>query len=280
MTRQEPAARDGESTLDVFLAYAHAELPGAKHDGRWLLDGRNPPLTETQRRALRREAPSSSRGRKLIAREFIPGRPVASRCSGPGIEIPVYQLPSLRDEEQARRLRSQQLPSLRDEELGRVLEVGRGLYDAPAARALAGLAPGWPIGAYTSQLFAAHVYLNAFDHFVKRTLKTPGYVRYVDDLFLFGDRRADLRRWRGEVAGWLAEHRALRLKRPQARILSCRGHLDALGYRIRREGVQALPRALRRIACRAREAMLPPGSRPGAVDLGRSLAASSGVVLF
>ncbi|MCP4654193.1 MAG: hypothetical protein GY856_02120 [bacterium] len=169
----------------------------------------------------------------------------------------------------------------------RVLETGRGLYDSPHARALAGINHAWPppgrglpIGAYTSQLFAAHVYLHEFDHFVKRTLKIPGYARYVDDLFFFGDRRADLRHWRSEVAGWLCERRSLRLKRPQARILSCRGHLDALGYRIRREGVQALPRALRRIGLRVRAAMLPPGNRPRDEDLGRSLAASSGVVLF
>lgn len=63
----------------------------------------------------------------------------------------------------------------------RVLETGAGLYDGPHWRALAGLDPDWPppgrglpIGALTSQLFAAHVYLAGFDHFVKRTLKAPG----------------------------------------------------------------------------------------------------------
>ncbi len=184
----------------------------------------------------------------------------------------------------ARRVRDHRFLEVVD----RVLETGRGLYDSPHARALAGINHDWPppgrglpIGAYTSQLFAAHVYLHEFDHFVKRTLKIPGYARYVDDLFIFGDRRADLRRWRSEVASWLCERRSLRLKRPQARILSCRGHLDALGYRIRRDGVRALPRALRRIGLRVRTAMLPaPGNRPGDIDLGRSLAASSGVVLF
>jgi hypothetical protein len=41
-----------------------------------------------------------------------------------------------------------------------------------------------------------------------------------------------------------------------------------------------LPRALRRIGLRARTAMSPPRNRPGDVDLGRFLAASSGLVLF
>lgn len=44
---------------------------------------------------------------------------------------------------------------------------------------------GLPIGNLTSQ-FWANVYLNPIDHFVKRELQCPGYVRYVDDLLLFG----------------------------------------------------------------------------------------------
>lgn len=42
------------------------------------------------------------------------------------------------------------------------------------------------------------------------------------------------------IGQWLIAERGLRLKHPQARILSCHGHLDALGYRIRRCGVTAL----------------------------------------
>jgi hypothetical protein len=44
---------------------------------------------------------------------------------------------------------------------------------------------GLPIGNLTSQ-FWANVYLNPIDHFVKRDLRCAGYVRYVDDLLLFG----------------------------------------------------------------------------------------------
>jgi RNA-directed DNA polymerase len=39
---------------------------------------------------------------------------------------------------------------------------------------------GLPIGNLTSQ-FWANCYLNPFDHFVKRELRSQGYVRYVDD---------------------------------------------------------------------------------------------------
>ncbi len=62
----------------------------------------------------------------------------------------------------------------------RVLAAGSGIYDAPQARARACLAADWPppgrglpIGAYTSQLFAAHVYLGELDHFVKREPQGP-----------------------------------------------------------------------------------------------------------
>lgn len=168
-----------------------------------------------------------------------------------------------------------------------VLAAGRGLYDTPFARRRAALDPDWPppgrglpIGSYTSQLFAAHVYLSAFDHFVKRALRVPGYLRYVDDLFFFGDRRADMRRWRSEVGGWLQDERHLRLKHPQARILSCRGHLDALGYRIRRDGRQARERVLERLRRRVAAEVAGSSTCPHRPEIERSVAASAGVVLF
>ena len=62
---------------------------------------------------------------------------------------------------------------------------------------------GLPIGNLTSQ-FWANCYLNPFDHFVKRELSCPGYVRYVDDLLLFGPDKASLWRWRQAVVEKLA----------------------------------------------------------------------------
>ncbi|HEY2294031.1 MAG TPA: reverse transcriptase domain-containing protein [Thermoanaerobaculia bacterium] len=168
----------------------------------------------------------------------------------------------------------------------RVLESGAGLYDTTAARRAAHLTADWPppgrglpIGSSVSQLFAAHVYLAALDHHVKRVLRVPGYLRYVDDLFFAADRRCDLRRVREDVSRFLHEERGLRLKHPDARILSSRGHLDALGFRITREGIEALPRALARVRRRAASALGPrqSGRRP---DLGRSLASSAGLILF
>jgi RNA-directed DNA polymerase len=66
---------------------------------------------------------------------------------------------------------------------------------------------GLPIGNLTSQ-FWANVYLNAFDHFVKRELGCGGYVRYVDDLLLFGEDKRELWDWLRAIETRLA---ALRL---------------------------------------------------------------------
>jgi hypothetical protein len=56
---------------------------------------------------------------------------------------------------------------------------------------------GLPIGNLTSQLWA-NLYLSPIDHFVKRELRCPGYVRYVDDLVLFAGDKPTL--WRFKEA--------------------------------------------------------------------------------
>jgi retron-type reverse transcriptase len=61
---------------------------------------------------------------------------------------------------------------------------------------------GLPIGNLTSQ-FWANVYLDGLDHTIKRQLRCPGYVRYVDDMLLFSDSKAELR------VMWFAIVRAL-----------------------------------------------------------------------
>ncbi len=173
------------------------------------------------------------------------------------------------------------------EVIDRILRSGAGLHDAPSVRRYARIDPdrpppgrGLPIGSLTSQLFAAHVYLSGLDHFVKRELHVPGYVRYVDDLFLFGPRRGELRAWRTAVARWLEAERGLRLKCPEARVLSCGGHLNALGHRITRRGIEPLPRAFKRLKARVAKACVPGGAGRKRVDVARSMASSVGGILF
>jgi RNA-directed DNA polymerase len=76
---------------------------------------------------------------------------------------------------------------------------GEGLLAATRPR-------GLPIGNLTSQ-FWANCFLSSFDHFVKRELRCHGYVRFVDDLLLFGDGKGQLWEWKGAVVERMARLR-------------------------------------------------------------------------
>jgi retron-type reverse transcriptase len=77
----------------------------------------------------------------------------------------------------------------------------------PGDDLLASIRPrGLPIGNLTSQ-FWANVYLNPFDHFVKRELRCRGYARYVDDMLLFADDKPTLWAWREAIIDRLAQLR-------------------------------------------------------------------------
>ncbi len=89
---------------------------------------------------------------------------------------------------------------------------------------------GLPIGNLTSQ-FWANVYLNEFDHFVKRALKCPAYVRYVDDFLLFSDNKQELSHWREQIVQKLADLR-LKLHEACAQIFPTSTGIPFLGFRV------------------------------------------------
>ena len=66
---------------------------------------------------------------------------------------------------------------------------------------------GLPIGNLTSQ-FWSNCYLHPLDLFIKRELGCRGYLRYVDDMALFADSKAQLWAWKQAIVERLA---ALRL---------------------------------------------------------------------
>ena len=127
-------------------------------------------------------------------------------------------------------------------------------------------------------MLASWLYLDALDHHVKRTLKVPSYVRYVDHLFLFGPERSLVEAWRDQIGWWLFTERRLVLKSPHARVRSTLGHLHGLGQRIGREGIAPLPRAIRRL--RGLAAAAAWGGRLERVRFRRSLPSRMGVLLF
>lgn len=87
--------------------------------------------------------------------------------------------------------------------IDRILESGEGLLSEtyqmrwfPGDDLLSPLRPrGLPIGNLTSQ-FWANCYLNPVDHFIKRELGCPAYLRYVDDSLLFHNDKNLLWNWK------------------------------------------------------------------------------------
>jgi hypothetical protein len=112
---------------------------------------------------------------------------------------------------------------------------------------------GLPIGNLTSQ-FWANCYLSPFDHFVKRQLRCPAYLRYVDDFVLFGDDRAQLWEWKAAIIERMARLR-LTIHERRAQVRPVGEGIPFLGFVVypgrrrlkRRKGV-AFGRRLRWLA--------------------------------
>ncbi|MBS1872361.1 MAG: RNA-dependent DNA polymerase [Acidobacteria bacterium] len=88
----------------------------------------------------------------------------------------------------------------------RIIASGDGVLDQeyemvwfPGDDLLAACRPrGLPIGNLTSQ-FWSNCYMNPLDQFIRRELRCPAYVRYVDDMALFSDSRRELWDWRSAI---------------------------------------------------------------------------------
>jgi hypothetical protein len=94
----------------------------------------------------------------------------------------------------------------------------------------AGLGQGLPIGSLTSQHFA-NFYLGRFDRFVKERLRIKGYVRYMDDMALWGVSKDTLRAALAAGELFLAEELGLRLK-PFPYLNRTEHGMDFLGCRL------------------------------------------------
>ena len=103
---------------------------------------------------------------------------------------------------------------------------------------------GIPLGFYTSQWFA-NWYLQDLDHFIKEILCAKYYVRYVDDMVIFGSNKKILHKIREEISNYLQHNLGVVMKSNYQvfRFDYIRSnkhygrHLDFLGFRFYRDRV-------------------------------------------
>lgn len=92
---------------------------------------------------------------------------------------------------------------------------------------------GLPIGNYTSQWFA-NFYLEKLDHYIKEELKVRYYVRYIDDMVLFGNNKRRLRAVKKLIDEFLVNY-CLNIKdNYQVYLVDVEG-VDMLGFRFFRD---------------------------------------------
>jgi hypothetical protein len=90
---------------------------------------------------------------------------------------------------------------------------------------------GLPIGNLTSQWFA-NFYLSGLDHYAKEGLGAPGYIRYMDDIVLFADGKAEIWRLHDGVCEWVERERGLEIKGERTVTAPVSEGLAFLGLRI------------------------------------------------
>jgi RNA-directed DNA polymerase len=109
---------------------------------------------------------------------------------------------------------------------------------------------GLPIGNLTSQ-FLANVLLDPLDHYIKETLRISGYVRYADDLLLFGHSRDELWEASAAIRQQLAKLR-LRLHPRKTHVQPTSEWLTWLGMRVQGNRCRLSQQGIRRFIKRMR----------------------------
>lgn len=115
---------------------------------------------------------------------------------------------------------------IKDRDFLRLLDA---FIDHPVPWAASG--KGIPIGNLTSQHFA-NFYLDPLDHFIKDDLGVKGYVRYMDDMVLFGETKQGLWEALAQVESFLNERLRLTVKPGSVRVAPSSEGLSFLGFRV------------------------------------------------
>ncbi len=88
---------------------------------------------------------------------------------------------------------------------------------------------GLPLGNLTSQLLV-NIYMNEFDHFMKRELKVARYIRYADDFVIFYENRKYLEDLILKISEFLAIKLKLALHPDKVFIKTLASGVDFLGW--------------------------------------------------
>lgn len=70
---------------------------------------------------------------------------------------------------------------------------------------------GLPLGFYTSQ-WLANWYLQDLDHYIKEQLGAVHYIRYMDDMVVFGSNKRKLHKMRNDIARYMNDELGLEMK--------------------------------------------------------------------
>lgn len=70
---------------------------------------------------------------------------------------------------------------------------------------------GLPLGFYTSQ-WLSNFMLQPLDHYIKEQLRAVHYIRYMDDMVVFGKNKKELHRMQQSIETYLHEHFNLQMK--------------------------------------------------------------------
>ena len=93
-------------------------------------------------------------------------------------------------------------------------------------------APGLPIGILLSQVYANY-FVTDLDYYIKQTLNAKYYIRYMDDMVIFGRNKKELHKMQKEISELLSAN-GLRMKSNWQVCLFDKEPLDFLGFRFYR----------------------------------------------
>lgn len=132
---------------------------------------------------------------------------------------------------------------------------------------------GLPIGNLTSQLFA-NFYLGSLDHYILEDLHNSSYLRYMDDMLIFGNEKEKLKKDRKLIIEKLC---SLRLKPNQNKdaVQANSQGVDFLGFRLHGNRIMVRNQNL----CRFRRKLLHH-SKAGNTDLSKLLHSYNGHLGF